>query len=87
MINYNKVARGDILEIVGNGAPGFAPNGDFVRVLKVHRNGVEVENEAGETVEFTFNCGAARLKPTEWRDDFRDAVHRQQQCDGVPLKA
>ncbi len=70
MINYAETKPGDILRIVGAGAPGFAPNGDLVRVLKVQANGVQVECKHGCTCEFVFNCGAARLEPTEWKQDF-----------------
>ena len=70
MIAYQQTNSGDILKIVGAGAPGYAEMGDLVRVLKRTMNGVEVENKKGESGEFFFNCGAARLEPTEWKDDF-----------------
>lgn len=70
MIDYGKVDRGDILKIVAPGAPGFAENGELVRVLKKTLNGVEVENKSGDTAEFLFNCGGARLEETEWKKDF-----------------
>jgi hypothetical protein len=74
MIDYSKVNRGDILKIVGAGAPGWAENGDLVRVLSVTTNGVNVERKDGNQCEFVFNCGAARLEPTEWTADFPEAV-------------
>lgn len=77
MIDYAQVKVGDILRIVGAGAPGFAPVGELVRVLKVWPNGVLVEDKRGQTCEFVFNCGAARLEPTEWRDDFPEAEQAQ----------
>ena len=70
MINYQDVERGDILKLVGAGAPGFAELGDLLRVLKSTLNGVMVEDKNGGTTEFVFNCGAARLEETEWKDDF-----------------
>jgi len=70
MIDYKRVARGDILRIVGNGAPGYAANGDLVRVLEVFPNGVKVEDKTGDPCDFVYNCGAARLEPTDWREDF-----------------
>lgn len=70
MIDYGKTQRGDILRIVGAGAPGWAELGDLVRVTAVHANSVHVENRDGAPCEFAFNCGAARLEPTEWRGDF-----------------
>jgi hypothetical protein len=70
MIDYSKVSKGDILKIVGNGAPGFAQLGDLVRITEVHLNSVKVENRDGETAEFMYNCGAARLEPTEYKTDY-----------------
>jgi hypothetical protein len=70
MIDYAKTEVGDILKIVGAGAPGFARHGDLVRVLEVHANGVQVEDVDGVTCKFLYNCGAARLEPTEWKQDF-----------------
>lgn len=73
MIVYSDTKKGDILRIVGAGAPGYAQLGDLVRVVDVRENGVFVENRDGLRVEFVFNCGAARLEPTEWREDFPTA--------------
>lgn len=70
MIQYDEVERGDILRIIGAGAPGYAKNGDLVRVLERTTNGVKVEDKKGEPCEFLFNCGAARLEPTEYKNDF-----------------
>jgi len=70
MINYAEVERGDILKLVGSGAPGFAELGDLLRVLEITLNGVMVEDKNGDTTEFVFNCGAARLEETEWKKDF-----------------
>ena len=72
MIEYAKTQRGDILRIVGEGAPGYAVLGELVRVTAVRRNALDVENTKGEPCEFAFNCGAARLEATEWRNDFPD---------------
>ncbi len=70
MINYAETKRGDILQVVGLGALGYAKNGELVRVVEVHSNAVEVENKDGEKVDFLFHCGAARLAPTEHHADF-----------------
>lgn len=70
MIDYEKTERGDILKIVGAGAPGYAQLGDLVRVTERTKLGVMVENKHGQQCEFVYNCGAARLEPTEWRNDF-----------------
>ncbi len=70
MIDYKETEKGDILKIVGAGAPGYAKLGDLVRVIEITKNGVKVEDKRGDVVEFCFNCGAARLEPTEWKKDF-----------------
>ena len=70
MIDYEKTRSGDILRVVGDGAPGYAAVGELLRVKRVQRNGVTVEDRHGTEADFLFNCGAARLEPTEWRDDF-----------------
>ncbi len=72
MIDYKEVNKGDILRIVGPGAPGYGSVGDLVRVLEVHQNSVKVEDRDGKDCEFVFNCGATRLEPTEWKADFPD---------------
>lgn len=70
MINYEEVKRGDILKIVGVGAPGYAQLGDLVRITQVYKNSVIVEDRYGATCEFLYNCGADRLESTEWKQDF-----------------
>lgn len=74
MINYAEVKRGDIVRVVGAGAPGYAKLGDLLRIVEVHTNGVLVEDRDGKPCEFVYNCGAARLDPTEWKQDFPGAV-------------
>ena len=73
MIDYADTDVGDVLKITGVGAPGYAELGDLVRVTKVHENSVWVEDRDGKTCEFVFNCGAARLEPTEWKKDSPEA--------------
>lgn len=70
MIDYGTVKRGDIVRVVGMGAPGYAALGDLLRVTEVHANSVTCEDKNGKTAEFLYNCGAGRLEPTEWKDDF-----------------
>jgi len=70
MIDYAKTKRGDVLRLVGAGAHGYAEIGDLLRVTSVTTNGVMVEDRHGKPCEFVFNCGAARLEPTEWTNDF-----------------
>ena len=75
MIEYSKIARGDILKLVGIGAPGYSKLGDLLRVTKIYRNSVFVEDRSGSPMEFVFNCGAARLEPTKWHQDFPDETN------------
>ncbi|MCF8017817.1 MAG: hypothetical protein K9L62_00330 [Vallitaleaceae bacterium] len=70
MIKYSEIQKGDILRIVGAGAPSYAQNGELVRVKEVELNSVTVENRKGFTADFMYNCGAARLESTEWKNDF-----------------
>ena len=70
MIKYSETKVGDVLKIIGAGAPGYAELGDLVRVTEIHKNSLFVEDRDGKTVEFVYNCGAARLEPTEWKEDF-----------------
>jgi len=74
VIQYKEVQRGDILRVVGAGAPGYAALGDLVRVLEVYAEGVKVEDKHGDPCEFLYNCGAARLEPTEWKGDFPEVL-------------
>jgi hypothetical protein len=82
MIKYSEVKRGDILRLVGVGAPGYAALGDLVRVTAANQNGVWVEDRHGNPCEFVFNCGAARLEPTEWREDFPAQRAVKEERDG-----
>lgn len=70
MIDYSTIQVGDIVRVVGAGAPGYAALGDLLRITRVHTNGVRVEDRDGVPCEFAYNCGAARLEPTEWKGDF-----------------
>ena len=72
MIDYSLIKRGDILRVVGMSLPGYALLGDLVRVKSVTTNSVLIEDKNGREVECVYNCGAKRLEPTEWRDDFPD---------------
>ena len=70
MIKYSETKVGDVLKIVGAGAPGYALKGDLVRVTEVHDNSVMVEDRDSNPCEFIYNCGAARLEVTEWKEDY-----------------
>ena len=69
-IKYSETKVGDILKLVPPGASGYAQVGDLLRVKKVFKEAVLVEDKNGTEVEFVFNCGAARLETTEWKEDF-----------------
>lgn len=78
MIRYADVRRGDVLRMVKaipDPVPGFQ-RGDLVRVTAVHSLGVFVENRDGQPCEFVYQCGAAYLEPTQWRDDFPEEQHK-----------
>jgi hypothetical protein len=62
MIDYSKTAKGDKLKIVGDGAPGFAPNGAIITVTQVQSDRVDVVTDDGRSAYFAFECGAARLE-------------------------
>jgi hypothetical protein len=65
MLDYRRVAKGDVLEIMGIGAPGYAAVGDRVRVLHVGPDNIVVENMAGRWAKFVGNQGATRLRAVE----------------------
>ncbi len=86
MIDYTKVSKGDILKIVGEGAPGFAQLGDLVRVIEVRRDSVRVEDRHGNTANFMYTCGAARLEDTEYKNDFPKTNRElHEEAAGMPL--
>ena len=65
MIDYGRVRKGDVLEIVGFGAPGFAAVGDRVQVVHVGLDNIVVEDRAGRWAKFVGNQGASRLLVAE----------------------
>jgi hypothetical protein len=79
MIDYGKVRVGDVLRIIGDGAPGYAEIGDLVRVASVSKNGVKIENKRGIAGEFVFACGAARLEATAFKEPI-PGDHSQPAC-------
>lgn len=63
MIDYKEIKEGDMLKIVGAGAPGFAKLGDIVTVTSCNgKDRCYVRNDSGEIVYFALTCGAARLE-------------------------
>lgn len=77
MIAYSKTNRGDILRMTKPTPDLLLKRGDLVRVTKVEANGVMTEDAKGQPYEFVFNCGAAYLEPTEWKNDFPDQQQPQ----------
>ena len=77
MINYEATNRGDVLRLVNAGAKGFGELGDLVRVLERTKLGVLCENKHGSQCEFVYNCGADRLEPTEWKNDFPEVSNQE----------
>jgi len=62
MIDYVRAGKGDVLGIVGCGAPGYAAVGDRVRVVHVSVDSIVVEDKAGRWAKFIGNQGASRLR-------------------------
>jgi hypothetical protein len=65
MLDYRRVAKGDVLEITGVGAPGYGAVGDRVRVVHVGLDNIVVEDKAGRWAKFVGNQGARRLRAVE----------------------
>lgn len=86
MIKYDETEVGDILRVVGAGAPGTYDLGELVRVTEVHANSVTTENRDGKPCEFLYNCGAARLEPTEWKKDFPSSEGAVEMASSVRAK-
>jgi hypothetical protein len=83
MIDYGRVRKGDVLEIVGLGAPGFAAVGDRVEIVHVGLDDVVVEDSAGRWAKFVGTQGASRLLAAE-----ADAVNSSvQPCEHPVLRA
>ena len=59
MIDYGRTGKGDVLEIVGFAAPGYAAVGDRVRVVHVGLDNIVVEDKAGRWAKFIGNRGAS----------------------------
>jgi hypothetical protein len=72
VIRYAETNRGDILRVTKPTPDGAIAGGELVRVRERTLEGVLVEDKRGHTAEFVFNCGAAYLEPTEWKNDFPD---------------
>ena len=65
MIDYGRVREGEVLEIVGFGAPGYATAGDRVRVVHVGIDNIVVEDRAGRWAKFVGNQGTSRLRAAD----------------------
>ena len=64
-IDYGRPRPGDVVEIVGDGAPGYAAVGDRVRVVHVGLDYIVVEDKSGRWAKFIGNQGASRLRVAE----------------------
>lgn len=65
MIDFNEVAAGDKVKVVGMGAPGFAKLGDILEITVVEPKRVYVKRSDGEEAYFALTCGASRLELVE----------------------
>lgn len=64
MVNLESAKPGDILQIAGQGAPGFAKLGSYVKVFEKITDGLRVVRPDGwGMADFVFQCGLARLSP------------------------
>lgn len=61
MIRYDELKIGDVVEVVGMGAPGFAKNGEHLTVIEVGKDYVRCQAENGGIARFGLQCGAERL--------------------------
>jgi len=62
MIDFNDIAVGEKVKVVGMGAPGFAEIGDILEVTNVQNNKVFAKRDDGTEAFFALTCGASRLE-------------------------
>lgn len=62
MIEFDKIAVGDKVKVVGMGAPGFARLGDTLEITKVLPDRVYAKTSDGSEAFFALTCGASRLE-------------------------
>jgi len=69
MIDFNTIKVGDIVEVVGMGAPGFAKLGDRLEITRVFSNKVFAKTFGGSEAFFALTCGASRLSVLKNKDE------------------
>jgi len=62
MINFDGIAVGDKVKVVGMGAPGFASLGDTLEITRVLKDRVYAKKADGSEAFFALTCGASRLE-------------------------
>ena len=76
MIEFDKIAIGDKVKVVGMGAPGFAALGETLEITRVLKDRVYAKTRDGSEAFFALTCGASRLeKIEEGRDGATDQPH------------
>ena len=65
MIDFDTIQRGNKVQVVGLGAPGFAQLGDILEVTRVGHLRVYAKRSDGEEAFFALTCGAARLEKVQ----------------------
>ena len=61
MIDFKTIQVGNLVTVVGAGAPGFAELGETLKITKVEHNKVWARKQNGDEAFFALTCGAARL--------------------------
>jgi len=62
MIDFETIKEGDVVKVVGMGAPGFAQLGDELTITRVEHNQVHAARADGVEAYFALTCGASRLE-------------------------
>jgi hypothetical protein len=62
MIDFKTIRVGDVVRVVGMGAPGFAQLGDTLTITEVRQDRVYAKRDDGEQAFFALTCGASRLE-------------------------
>jgi len=62
MIDFKTIQPGDVVRVVGMGAPGFAELGDLLTITNVAYNKVWARRGDGKEAFFALTCGAQRLE-------------------------
>ncbi len=65
MIEFDKIAIGDKVKVVGMGATGFAALGETLEITRVLKDRVYAKTRDGSEAFFALTCGASRLEKIE----------------------